>query len=301
MTRLRAVSASIAAIIVLGLLAVPAHAGQLDTIVESFSDGGSIWISRALPLGLSAFRVLAAFEVLLTIFSIAFLFLSDKIKPGGILAAALQKTIVIGFGLLALQFYPLFVPKLLQTFQDAGSQVVAIRGLTPSVVMGQGIYLCGLILFSEDRSGLFLLPAELMAAVSALLVLGCFTMLAWKFVEILVQSHLLLSGGMFFMGFLPSRVTVALAENYIVSLIRLGIQLYFLLFMVAVANTLVPLWSTQLATPLNGLDGLLPILRTAGEVLIFTLIAVRLPAKLAYELTAPQSFLHLRSALVGNA
>jgi len=74
-----------------------------------------------------------------------------------------------------------------------------------------------------------------------------------------------------------------------------------ILFMVAVGNQLVPVWGDELSSYIFAVDGFAVLFRIAGEVLIFTLLTLKLPSRLAYELTAPSGFLHLRQSLLGAA
>jgi type IV secretion system protein TrbL len=279
-----------------------AAAQQLDTIVNTFQQASQTALTRATVLGMSAYKVLVALEVVMTLYAFAFLTLSGKITMGGVLATSVNKAIVISIGLVMLQFYPLFVPKILQTFTDAGSQLVGFSGITPSAIMGQGLYLTGLLLYHANNAGfIFAGPLAVVSWACGTLIFVCFTMIAWRLVMILVEAALLLSGGVFFLGFWGSRLTAPLAENYLVSLTRLGIHTYFLYLVVAVGNAIIPVWTDTLTQPITSVDGLLPLLNVCGQVLIFTLITTKLPQRLAHELTAPSSFLHLRNAISAGA
>jgi type IV secretion system protein TrbL len=280
-------------------LAVP---NPLDDIISAFSDGSYVWFSHVVPIALSIYKVLAGLEVLMTLIVFAYLKLSGKLTAGGILATAIQKTIFLGFCLLLLQWYPIFLPKIVSSFQAAGSIAVAgIQGITPGVVLAQGIYLSGKVLYLADDAGFFSFATIAIIDLVAIAIFACFCLISWRLTSVLCESYILLGGGILFIGFAANRMTVALAENYIVSLIRLGVQSYFLILLVAIANQLVPIWALGLSADLfTSVAGLTTLLRIAGEVLIFTLITLRLPANLALQLTAPSSFLQLRQALVGN-
>lgn len=279
----------------------PAGAAQLDTIVNTFQLGAQQTLDRARLLGLTAYKALVALEIVMTLYAAVFLFMNGKMEMQGFLATVVQKAIVVSLGLIMLEFYPVFVPKIISTFTDAGSQLVGLHGITPSVFVGQGLYLAGMLFYTSNNAGfLFAGPVAVLAWASGILIFVCFTLVAWRLTMVLCEGALLLGGGVFFLGFWGSRITAPLAENYLVVLTRLGIHTYFLYMVVSVANILVPTWAITLAMPVNSLDGLLPMLTTVAQVLITTLIATKLPAKLAHELTAPSSFLHLRSSIVAG-
>jgi type IV secretion system protein TrbL len=293
-------SLSITAGVILLASPLAADTNQLDTMVSTVSYASQGWLARVLPEAQGIYVSLAGLELVLMALVWAYLFLSGKLTAGGMLATAIQKIIFLGLLVMTLQFFPLFVPKILATFQTAGGDVAGIRGLSPTSLLDQGIYLASLIVYNSNYAG-FLDP--LAAATSLLLsalLFTCFALLAWRMTSLLIESNILLGGGALFLGFGASRFTVQLAENYIISLIRLGIHSYLILFMVAVGNQLVPLWGDELSGYIFSVDGFAVLFRIAGEVLIFTLITLRLPSRLAYELTAASGFLHLRQSLLAT-
>jgi type IV secretion system protein TrbL len=291
---------SMAVVTLLGASPLAADDHQLDTMVSTTSFASQGWLARVLPEAHGIYLSLAGLELVLMVFGWAYLFLSGKLNAGGMLATAIQKVIFLGLLVMTLQFFPLFVPKILATFQAAGGDVAGIRGLSPTTLLDQGIFLSSLVLFYSSSNGLFDPMAAATSLVLAALLFTCFALLAWRMTSLLIESNILLGGGALFLGFGASRFTVQLAENYIISLIRLGIHTYLILFMVAVGNQLVPLWGQELRNYIFAVDGFADLFRISGEVLIFTLITLRLPSRLAYELTAPSGFLHLRQSLLAS-
>jgi P-type conjugative transfer protein TrbL len=292
-------SVSMAAVLFLSAAAVEAQ-NQLDTMLNTVQFASSGWLGQTIPAAQKIYGVLLGFEIVLTVFVWAYLYISGKLSVGGVLATSIQKIILVVFFSLTLSSFPVFLPKILATFQQLGGQVAGVNGLSPTSVLDQGILLASAVSTSANTAGLLEIPAALTALVVCLALLVCFTLLAWNLTSVLIEAQILLGGGILFMGFASNRITVQLAENYIVSLVRLGIRSYLLYFMVAVGNQLVPIWGAELTNYLFTLDGFALLFRIAAEVLIFTLITIRLPARLATELTAPAGFLHLRQALAHN-
>ena len=278
-----------------------ADTNQLDTMVSTVVYASQGWLARVLPQAQGIYVSLAGLELVLMVFVWGYLFLSGKLTAGGMVATAVQKIVFLGLLLATLQFFPLFVPKILATFQAAGGEVAGIRGLSPTTLLDQGIYLSCLIVYNSNYAGFFDPLAVATSLLLSALLFTCFALLAWRMTSLLIESSILLGGGALFLGFGASRFTVQLAENYIVSLIRLGIHTYLILFMVAVGNQLVPLWGDELSGYLFSVDGFSVLFRIAGEVLIYTLVTLRLPSRLAYELTAPSGFLHLRQSLLAES
>jgi type IV secretion system protein TrbL len=284
------------------LVATPAglfaQTGQLDTMINNVNNASPAWLSRVLPDANSIFVKLVALEITFTVLVWAYLFLSGKLSIGGVLSTTVQKVILLVVFSLTMQMFPMFLPKILTTFQAVGGDVAGIKGLSPTALLDQGIYLSSLVFYSNNQAGLFEVPAILASLLLALLLLVCFALLAWRLTALLIEANILLGGGALFLGFGGNRLTIQLAENYIVSLVRLGIHTYLIYFMVAVGNQLVPVWGAQLSSYDYSQTGFALLFRVAGEVLIFTLITLRLPGRLASELTAPSGFLHLRQSLL---
>ncbi len=286
------------------LLLVPAallaQDNQLDTMVNTALFASQDWLSRVLPEAQSLFLMLVGLEITVTVLVWAYMHLSGKLTLGGVLATTFQKVILLVLCSLSLQSFPMFLPKILALFQKAGGDIAGIQGLSPTSLLDQGIYLSSRILYMSNQAGLFEIPAIITSLVLAFLLLVCFVLLAWRMTSLLIEGAILVSGGALFMGFSASRFTIQLAENYIISIIRLGAHTYLILFCVAVGNRLVPIWGLEINNYLYSVDGFAVLFRIAGEVLIFTLVTLRLPGDLAYKLTAPSGFLHLRGALVAS-
>jgi P-type conjugative transfer protein TrbL len=258
------------------------------------------WLSRVLPEAQSLFLMLVGLEITVTVLVWAYMHLSGKLTLGGVLATTFQKVILLVLCSLSLQSFPMFLPKILALFQKAGGDIAGIQGLSPTSLLDQGIYLSSRVLYMSNQAGLFEIPAVITSLVLAFVLLVCFVLLAWRMTSLLIEGAILVSGGALFMGFSASRFTIQLAENYIISIIRLGAHTYLILFCIAVGNRLVPIWGLEINNYLYSVDGFAVLFRIAGEVLIFTLVTLRLPGDLAYKLTAPSGFLHLRGALVAS-
>lgn len=277
-----------------------AQDNQLDTMVNTAIFASQGWLARVLPQAQGIFLVLVGLEIVITVLVWAYLFLAGKLTPGSILAATIQKVMLLVIFSMTLQTFPLFLPRIVQTFQTIGGDVAGIQGVSPTALLDQGIYLASQVMYDSNQAGLLELPVMLTSFVLTLVLLVCFALLAWRMTSLLIEGAVLVGAGALFMGFAANRLTVQLAENYIVSLFRLGIHTYLILFMVAVGNQLVPIWGGELDNYLFTVDGYALLFRIGGEVLIFTLMTLRLPSKLAYELTAPSGFLHLRESLLAQ-
>jgi type IV secretion system protein TrbL len=283
------------------LAASPAAAGVLDGFVSEFRDAGSDWYGKSLSLAFTVFTALAVLELTFTVLGWGFAHLSGRMTGGTMLAQLVRKVAVLGFFLAMIQGFPYFLPRFVQTFEFFGAHLGGTTFLSPSAFIETGFRVAGSILGGAILSGVFDPAVLTLLFLIAGTFFVCHVLLAYRLVMILVQATLQMAGLCMFLGFSSNRVTVSLAENYIVSCIRLGIHAMLLGLFLALGQKMSADW-TRLISIVQYFDVVaIPLLlRTTAEVLIFTLLTMQVPGRLAYELTAPGGFLRMREALVGN-
>lgn len=285
----------------ISLAASPAAAGVLDSFVSEFRDAGSDWYSKSLSLAFTVFTALLLLELIFTVFGWGFAHLSGKTTGGAMLAQLLRKVIVLGFFLAMIQAFPYFLPRAVQTFEFFGAQLGGATYLSPSAFIESGFKVAGSILAGAVLNGVFDPAVLILLFLIAGTFFVCHVLLAYRLVMILVQASLQMAGLCMFLGFSSNRVTIPLAENYIVSCLRLGIHAMILGLFLALGQNMSGDWTRLIAIAQFFDAAAIPVLlRTTGEVVIFTLLTLQVPGRLAYELTAPSGFLRMREALVGH-
>jgi len=283
------------------LVAPAAHAaGHLDDIVTTYRDASNGWLGASVTLGRQIFFMFVGLEILLTLYAAGFAFFSGRFAPGSLLATAIRKLLIFSLALLALQSFPIFVPELLRFFQTAGARMALLNGISPSALLDWGVLLASQIILIGAQAGLLAFSTWSVCLLCALILLTAFALMAYRLTVLLIEAIILVTGLALFLGFASNRFTIPLCENYLVSVIRCGVRTLLLYLFVAVASQLVPIWALTLYSYQTSSSGFATLLRVTAEVAIFAVVALRLPDRLAYDLTAPSSFLQLRQALVGN-
>jgi type IV secretion system protein TrbL len=129
----------------------------------------------------------------------------------------------------------------------------------------------------------------------ALLAFGiwiAFVAIASQLLRVLVESYVILTGGVIFLGFAGFRATAAYAENYINYAVAVGIKIFLLYLIVGVGMTVVAGWAPLLqADNWNigaGDASLLP--EIFGGSLLFASLAVGIPGTIAARITGTHSF-----------
>lgn len=294
----------------LGLLAAAAHAQPaaepshiLSDIVAQFEGASQIWIEQSAGITRTLFGTLVALELAVTLVAALLGYIGGSAGVGKLSRALLQKIAVIGLFWAFITSFPLWVPKIIQSFDQAGATLSATAGLQPSAILDRGVELAAILLVVMQQLGLWsslaAIPSAILVYLSTLGVVVCFALIAARLVEALVKSYLVMAGAVFFLGFAPFRLTAPLAENYLITCVRIGVQIFVQYLLVAVGETVTGGWivSVMSYTPDQGFR--LPLTILGGSI-VYAWLVIKIPSELAYSLTAPTGFLRLREALTAD-
>lgn len=292
--------------VVLGLLAGSLQAqssGILTDVVSQYESASQIWVVQSADITRKLFASLVLLELAVTLVAGLLRFIGGSTGVGKLSAALLQKISYIGLFWAFLTSFPLWIPQIVLSFDQAGATLSGTLGLQPSVVLDRGIFLCALLMAATGRLGLLnsfaAFPSALLVCLSALGILVCFALIAARLVEALVKSYLVTAGAFWFLGFAPFRFTAPLAENYLVTVVRVGVQIFVQYLLVAVGQAITYEWvlAFQTYTPDQGFRLPLTIL---GGAIVYACLVMKVPSDLAYSLTAPSGFLRLREVLTAD-
>jgi type IV secretion system protein TrbL len=289
-----------------GLLAGALEAqssGILTDVVSQYESASQSWIVRSADITRNLFASLLLLELAVTLVAGLLRFIGGSSGVGKLSASLLQKIIYIGLFWAFLTSFPLWIPKIVLSFDQAGASLSGTLGLQPSLVLDRGIFLCALLMSATGRLGLLnsfaAFPSALLVCFVALGILVCFALIAARLVEALVKSYLVMAGAVWFLGFAPFRFTAPLAENYLVTVVRVGVQIFVQYLLVAVGQAITQQWLLVLQTYTPDQGFRLP-LTVLGGAIVYAWLVIKVPSELAYSLTAPSGFLRLREALAAD-
>jgi P-type conjugative transfer protein TrbL len=293
----------------LGLLAAAAH-GQpaepshiLSDIVAQYESASQVWIEQSAGITRTLFWTLVALELAVTLVTGLLGFIGGSAGVGKLSRALLQKIALIGLFWAFITSFPLWIPKIILSFDQAGATLSATTGLQPSTILDRGVLLAAILLYEMQQLGLWsslaAIPSAILVYLSSLGVVVCFALIAARLVESLVKSYLVMAGAVFFLGFAPFRLTAPLAENYLITCVRIGVQIFVQYLLVAVGEAITGEWivSVMSYTPDQGFR--LPLTILGGSI-VYAWLVIKVPSELAYSLTAPTGFLRLREALTAD-
>lgn len=210
-----------------------APAELFDCAQEVFRLATEAWITRALEAAQAIFLALAVLEIVVT----GYVYWSGKRGDSDLISQFALKLGLLAFVLGLLSTYHHWLPLLpLAMGQSAahigGGEVVQ---LSPTHLVNVGM---DLFLGTLGAIGLTADIITLLAFAPALLILLAFVALGAHLLITLVESYIVVTGGLFFIGFMAFRGTAPLGEGYLQYIVYVGVKLFFIILIASVAASI---------------------------------------------------------------
>jgi len=261
--------------------------GVLDSIVRLYADASAVFMERGVVVALTLFAVLAAIHVSWDVVQWA---LFDRKNAAGL---AVRKFFLLSFFYTLILALPLWLPRMLDSFEQLGKVVTGLDGLSPSSVFTQGVALA-FSLFGSWKSILATLTVPAAGAlqlVTFFAVLIAFTVIAFQLARVLIEGSLVLGGLVVFLAGAAHRMTFGLFEGYVRYLVDVGIRVFVVYLLVGVGHNLGAEWD-RMVTEASLLEIADPrfLLAIAASALFYAMLVWQLPKKIASVLTGSFNF-----------
>jgi type IV secretion system protein TrbL len=253
--------------------------GVLDGIANSYQVASQDWLARLTPIAQKTFVVLAAIEFAIS--GVIYGLRRDSLDD--IAGRFILKFCLISGLLAVVTSYSYWVPPIVSGFATAGEQAIGQNGIVgPSEVVDVGASLAGNMLLSFEAGGILMHPVStLVGGLEALIVVVAYVLIAAALIMALVESYIVVTAGVVFLGFAACRTTAGLGEGLLTSVVVLGVKIFFLYLLVAVGMTLSRAWVAQALAVSTGQLGLGALSQVFGGSLVFCLLVLRLPDRAA--------------------
>lgn len=280
--------------VLVGLAAVSALAQSapprlvLDGMADSYRTASHTWLAQLLPIAQRTFALLATLELIVS----GMLWMFQRESLDDIAGRFLVKFIVLSFMLTLITGFHTWVPTILSGFAAAGERATGISGLSPSTVLSVGWSASATLLHSISVKNAVLNPVTSMFVVFlAFTIWLAFVVIAAQLLRVLIESYLIVSGGVLFLGFAGFRATAAYAENYINYAVAVAIKVFVLYLLVGVGMSLATQWSAMLQTADWNIGGDTPTIlpQIVGGIIILAVLTVSLPGSFAHRITGSHS------------
>jgi type IV secretion system protein TrbL len=282
-----------AAMALAGAAPAAAQVGVLDGIVQGYQTASDSWLRALVPVAQRTFGVLAGLEIAVG----ALVWVLNRRSLDAMLASFIRKILVLGLFYAFLSQFPLWIPRIVAGFQTAGQTAGRMQALSPSGVIKAGIDVGTRLLMATNDAGFLLSAATvILAPIVTLIVIIAFICIAAQLVMALVESYLVVTGGVVFLGFAAFRGTAPLADKYIVYAVQVGVKLFLLYLLVGTGLELTGTWTEELVQV--GIFGanLRPMFDVLGGSIVFAVLVWRIPTQVSHFLTQ-NVHLNLREAL----
>ena len=275
------------------LLLVPAiaHAQTqqpvLDGIANQYRDASRLWRPRLVPIAQQLFMLLASIEFAVS--GLVWALRHDRLDD--IAAKFLLKFTLTAFLLALITGFTFWIPPIVNGFAAAGERAIGSSGtVSPSGIIDIGRETSLSILSALDVGAMLSNPAmAIYGAIAAFVVALAYTAIAAQLVLVLVESYVVLGGGVLFLGFAAFRGTAGFAENLIAYTFGIGIKIFLLYLIVGLGSQMARSWipliqSSSFFGPAS------PLFQVVGGSLIFAVLAIRVPNSVAARLSGTSTF-----------
>ena len=259
----------------------------LDGIAAQYRDASRLWRPRLVPIAQRLFMLLAGIEFAVS--GIIWTLRRDSLDD--IAAKFLLKFTLVAFLLALITGFTYWIPPIVNGFAAAGESAIGRSAtVSPSGIIDIGRETSLGILKTLDVGVMLSDPAmAIFAAIAALLVSLCYMAIAAQLVLVLVESYVVLGGGVLFLGFSAFRGTAGFAENLIAYMFGVGIKIFLLYLIVGLGSEIARAWiplirSSEFFGPAS------PLFQVVGGAIIFAVLAIRVPNSVASRLAGGSSF-----------
>lgn len=260
--------------------------GVLDSIAKSYKDATGGWSSVLVGSAHTLFFYLASIELAWT----GIVWVMEKDNLSSFTTALIKKTIWLGFFYALLLNFDTWVPAIINSFGKAGLNAAHLsQGLSPSLVIEVGLDCLDHIMSAVDKLGFWagIFPS-LMASICSLFILACFFVIALQLLATLVESYIILSAGIIFLGFGGSRLTNDFVQKFLGYAVSVGVKLFMIYLIIGIGMSFSDGWAKLLQG--EDKDLIRNFVVIAGSTFIYAGLVWKIPAFAASLMSGVSTF-----------
>ena len=244
----------------------------LNDIVRDYESVSAAWASSLLPIAQGVFWTLVSIELVWS----AIWWVVDREDGLGVVAALLRKVLAVGFFYAFLLNGGSWIRAIIRGFSQAGAAASGVADLSPSGVFDQGLALANKILNAVEGLGILegVFPS-LVAALTALVVVVSFAIIAAQLLVALVEGFIVVGAGILFVGFSGARWTKFFTERYLSYVASVGVKLFVLYLIMGVGMGIAARWVAVLG---RGGFSPIPFFYVMGGSLVFLFLTWHIPS-----------------------
>src|SRR5579884_2402995 len=260
----------------LAVESIPAFAQQPkpSQIMDQYRAQRITWTTNIWPYANTLFGILATIEFAWS----AAVMLLEKSDLQSWTSALVRKIMWIGAFYALLLNGRIWIPAIIDSFEQIGQTSSGFNSIAPSDVFAQGIDIAGALMDAASTSAFFTNTGVCLSLiVAAALIVLAFTGICIQFIVAMVESYIVVAAGFIFLGFGGSRWTAPYTERYIGLAVATGLKIMLLYLLIGTGMNISVTWMTdaqQVSTSTHPAMGAFEIM---GAALIFLMLCWQIP------------------------
>lgn len=258
----------------------------LDALRDTYRNAARGWLARLVPIAQRLFVLLAGIEFAVS--GAVWALRRDSLDD--MAAKFLLKFTLVAFLLALITSFQYWIPPIINGFAAAGERAIGQSAtVSPSDIIDIGRE-NAMVVLRTLRFGVILQdPAmAIFAALCAFVLALCFMVVAAQLTLVMIESYIVLGGGVLFLGFSAFRGTASFAENLIAYAFHIGIKIFFLYLVVGIGTEIARSWPALIrSSELFGSAS--PFFQVVGGALIFAILTISVPNIVAARLAGRSS------------
>lgn len=233
-----------------------------NDIATQFYNAGAHYSAAVQPYAIKLFFALLLVDILVTWIQFT---AEGQLDASHFLGRLIKHILSGGFVYLMIVNAFTWMNAVIKSFSAIGAAVTGFPALNPQTVLEVGTNMASTIFNSPGNASMMTnFEQAIVQSVAAFIVLLTFVVTAAMLLLTLVESYLVIGGGVILLGLGANRFTAPAAEGYFGYVIRVGVRLLFFYFVLAVGVQMANQWSAALVAACKPVPATLPWWTTYG-------------------------------------
>lgn len=195
----------------------------LNQVLDTYKGLSGSWLNAIKPFAITLFWGLVGVDFAYT----CVVWVLDRKDVGEVMVGTAKKMLTYGFFFTLLRYGDKLVFDIIESFKTIGTEAIGTRvDLSPDGIVNIGVDVALSMLDAMNRGGWVEIFATVIpVTISAFAVCLSFVVIAGQYMITLVESYLVIGGGIILLGFGGSRWTSEMATAYIKGAVGTGFKL----------------------------------------------------------------------------
>lgn len=233
-----------------------------DAIAAQYYNAGLTYSAAIQPYALKLFIALLLIDILVTWLQFT---AEGQLDASHFLGRLIKHMLSGGFVyLMIVNAFP-WMNAVLKSFSAIGASITGLPALSPQTVLRIGGEISNTIFNAPANVSLMTdIELAIVQSISAFVVLLSFVITAAMLLLTLIESYLVVGGGVLLLGFGANRFTAPAAEGYFGYVLRVGVRLLFFYLVLAIGVQMASQWAAALLAACKPIPATLPWWTTYG-------------------------------------